>query len=162
MNILNSKLMAVLAITCLALPATGFSGEYCPHNMGGMMGGDMMDRGAMHEKLHARLKLTADQEGAWKTLTDTMMSAHARPDDTSTDWESLTTPQRADKMLERSKQHAQNMEAHVNAMKAFYAVLTPEQKKIFDDFHADRRAMMKKHMDKKGMSGTGEKDVPME
>jgi len=90
--------------------------------------------------LHDMLKLTADQESAWKAYTDSMMTPQSMMmGDNSTDWNKLTTPQRAEKMLEFSKMHEQHMESHVAAMKAFYAVLTPAQQKIYDDFHADHK-----------------------
>ena len=110
--------------------------------------GFMEHRGAHmakdHKKLHAALKLTPDQEGAWKKMMDAQqpmamaMGERGRADDMA----KLTTPERADKMLEAMKEHQAHQVEHVAALKEFYAVLTPEQKKVFDDFHsAEHRGM---------------------
>ena len=85
-----------------------------------------------HQKLHAALKLTADQEGAWKKLMDSEPPMGKMESGKSDDWAKLTTPERADKMLERMKEHQAHQVEHVAALKEFYAVLTPEQKKVFD------------------------------
>lgn len=96
-----------------------------------------------HQKLHAALKLKPEQEGAWKKLMDSEPAmAKARPA-ISEDWSKLTTPERADKMLERMKEHQAQQTVHVAALKEFYAVLTPEQKKTFDDFHSVPHAGMR-------------------
>ncbi|MBK7422465.1 MAG: Spy/CpxP family protein refolding chaperone [Propionivibrio sp.] len=96
-----------------------------------------------HQKFHAALKLMPEQEGAWKKLMDSEPAmAKSRPAN-SEDWSKLTTPERADKMLERMKEHQAQQTEHVAALKDFYAVLTPEQKKTFDDFHSSPRAGMR-------------------
>jgi len=96
-----------------------------------------------HKKLHAALKLTADQEGAWKKMMDSEQpmakAAAGKPED----WAKLTTPERAEKMLERMKERQAQQVEHVSALKDFYAVLTPEQKKVFDDFHSGPREGMR-------------------
>ena len=158
MKILNTKLATTLVIACLSLPAMSFAGEFCQYGKGGAMGGGMMNREAEHKKLHDMLKLTADQESAWKAYADSMMPGKPMMSDASTDWDKLTTPQRADKMLEFSKTHQQSMESHVAAMKSFYATLTPVQQKIFDEFHVDHKPMMQRGMDVKEMPM---KDMPM-
>lgn len=143
MEILNKRLLAMAVVACLALPAMSYAGEFCQYGKGGMMGGPMMDREAEHKKLHDMLKLTAEQEGPWKAYTDSMMPGKPMMSDKDTNWDKLTTPERADKMLEFSKAHQQSMETHVAAMKTFYASLTPAQQKIYDDFHNSHRPGMK-------------------
>lgn len=93
-----------------------------------------------HQKrLHDALKLTSDQEGAWQKFTESMRNT-ARPERANRDdWAKLTTPERAEKMLDLAKQRQERMVEHVAALKTFYAVLTPEQKKIFDEQHAGPR-----------------------
>ena len=150
MNILNKKLLATAVVACLAMPAMSFAGEFCQYGKGGMMGGPMMDREAEHKKLHEMLKLTAAQDGPWKAYTDSMMPGKPMMAD-KTDMDKLSTPERADKMLEFSKAHQQQMETHVAAMKTFYASLTPAQQKIYDDFHNSHKPMMKNRMDRKDM-----------
>jgi len=96
-----------------------------------------------HQKLHAALKLMPDQEGAWKKLMDSEPARAKVAPGKSEDWSKLTTPERADKMLERMKEHQAQQTEHVAALKEFYAVLTPEQKKTFDEFHSTPRAGMR-------------------
>lgn len=89
--------------------------------------------------LKAALKITPAQEGAWTTYTAAMkppadlMGKH--PDRAEMD--KLTTPERIDKMKTLRTQHMTDMmtamDKHGEATKAFYATLTPEQKKTFDD-----------------------------
>lgn len=104
------------------------------------------------KKLHDALKLAPEQEAAWAKLIDSQpkmanMSSMGNmgkgmPDNNA----QLTTPERAEKMLELMKVRQTQMTEHVAVMKDFYAVLTPEQKKSFDDFHTSMQG------GKRGMS----------
>ncbi len=110
------------------------------------------------EALKAKLKITTAQEGAWTAFTAAMQPPekmeHKRPD--RAEMEKLTTPERIDKMRELRKQHMGDMHAAMDkredAIKAFYAVLTPEQQKVFDAEHA---RMGMHHGEKRGMHGDG-------
>lgn len=84
-------------------------------------------------ELHDQLKLTANQEAAWKTFTASMTPADRgqRPD--RAEWEKLSAPERMEKMLDRSKQRQDAMASRLQAVKTFYAQLTPEQQKIFNE-----------------------------
>jgi hypothetical protein len=111
-------------------------------------------RGAMleqqHKKLHEALKLTAAQEGPWKKLVDAempMAKAPVKPES----WDKLTTPERAEKMLERMKERQGAMTDHLAALKEFYAALSAEQKKTFDDFHVRAWNEMGGKMMRRGM-----------
>jgi periplasmic protein CpxP/Spy len=92
--------------------------------------------------LKAKLKITAAQESAWTTFTAAMKpparDAQQRPDRAELD--KLSTPERLDKMRALRTQHLTDMQTAMNkrddATKAFYAVLSPEQKKLFDAEHA--------------------------
>jgi Spy/CpxP family protein refolding chaperone len=115
---------------------------------GGMMGHDGMGHGdparmaQMHAKhladLKAKLKITASQEAAWASFSEAMKPPAdmmgKRPD--HAELEKLTTPERIDKMRALHKERMAAMEAamdkRADATKAFYAVLSPEQKKVFD------------------------------
>jgi len=99
-----------------------------------------------HKKLHAALKLTTEQEGAWTKFTAAEKPMAKSEPGKSEDWSKLTTPERADKMLERMKEHQTHMAEHVQALKEFYAALTPEQQKIFDQFHSRHHDEMKGKM----------------
>ena len=93
------------------------------------------------EQLKAKLKITASQEGAWTSFT-TAMKPPARKNDRPDPAElaKLTTPERIDKMHALRVQHHTEMSAAMDqreaAVKTFYAVLTPEQQKVFDAEHA--------------------------
>jgi len=80
-----------------------------------------------------KLQITAEQEGAWKTFTDAMQpqpGAHARLDRKG--MAKLSTPERIDRMRALRNQRAAEMDRRGDAVKALYAVLTPEQQKTFD------------------------------
>ena len=89
-----------------------------------------------HQQLHDALKLSAEQEPGWKKFAESEQLKPPPGIDQPEDWSKLSTPERAEKILELSKMHQAHMAEHVAALKAFYATLTPEQKKTFEDFHA--------------------------
>lgn len=99
----------------------------------------MMDR--RHAALKAQLKLTPEQEPAWKTFIEaTKVPAGLstqRPD--PAELAKLSTPERIDRMkavhAQRIGEMTAAMDKHGEAVKAFYAVLTPEQQKVFDAQH---------------------------
>lgn len=88
--------------------------------------------------LKAQLKLAPNQEGAWTAYTAAMKPPAGmpgqRPDRAELD--QLPTPERIDKMKALRTQQMADMSAAMDqrdeATKAFYATLTPEQKKVFD------------------------------
>jgi Spy/CpxP family protein refolding chaperone len=100
---------------------------------------------AKHQaELKAKLKITAQQEAAWTTYAAAMqppthMDQHPMPGQHA-EMDKLTTPERIDKMQalqnERMAERSALMKKHGDATKAFYAVLSPEQKKTFDAEHA--------------------------
>jgi periplasmic protein CpxP/Spy len=116
---------------------------------GGMMGHDGMGRGdpakmaQMHAKhlaeLKAKLKITTSQEAAWGSFAESMKPPAdmmgKRMDHAELD--KLPTPERIDKMRAQHKDHMAAMEAAMDkrgeATKTFYATLSPEQKKVFDE-----------------------------
>ena len=86
-------------------------------------------------KLKAKLQLTSAQEGAWNAFAAAMTPAAAnRPDPKALHEEmsKLTTPERLDKMQSLKAQRDAEQARHADAIKAFYAQLTPEQQKVFD------------------------------
>ena len=97
-----------------------------------------------HKQLHDALKLTSEQEAGWKKL---MESEEPRPSTSGAgqreDWAKLSTPERAEKMLELGKARQEHMAEYVAALKGFYATLSVEQKKTFEDMHADQRGSMR-------------------
>lgn len=83
--------------------------------------------------LHGKLKLTTAQEGAWSKFNERMQpgSPPARPD--KAEIEKLSAPERMDRMYAMMKEREKKMVERIAAVKEFYAVLTPEQQKIFND-----------------------------
>lgn len=84
-------------------------------------------------ELHDKLKLNASQESAWQAYLAKMKPADmpARPD--RAEMEKLSAPQRMEKMHALMQEREKRMAERVAATKDFYAVLTPEQRKIFDE-----------------------------
>lgn len=156
---LNNKKLRIFALalgaSAVMISAPSFA------QRGGCMGdgpmggryaeGHNADRMKMHQqRLHDALKLTPQQEAAWSKFQESHPFAGSakRPD--PVDMAKLTAPERAEKMLELQKQHQDAMGKHVVAMKDFYAQLTPEQKKTFDE-----QTQMGKRGQRGGMRGPG-------
>ena len=114
-----------------------------------------------HADMKAKLKITTDQEAAWTTFTTAMKPTgamdHKRPDRTELD--TLSTPERIDKMRSLRTQHMADMTAAMDkrddATKAFYAVLEADQKKIFDAEHARMGRHHREHRGDEVQRGTG-------
>jgi protein CpxP len=129
-------------------PAPGASSARQHHGHMDMHGKQMdpAKRDAMVAKrqaeLKAKLKITAEQEGAWTSFTTAMKPParmdHQRPDRAELD--KLTTPERIDRMRALRTQHMAErsaaMDKRADATKAFYAALNADQKKVFDAEHA--------------------------
>ena len=142
MNKSAKMIMAGMAIAALSASVYARGGD-CDYGSGpgyGMHGGmgmnpERMEK--MHEQhlatLHDKLKLTAQQETAWKKFAavNPMADKSARPD--PAEMAKLNAPQRLEKGLEHMKTMEAKMTEHLAALKEFYAVLTPEQQKIFDE-----------------------------
>lgn len=84
-------------------------------------------------ELHDKLKLSAAQQAAWNDYVAKMNPGErpGRPD--QAEFDRLSAPERMEKMLARMKSGEARMTERAEATKAFYAVLTPEQKKTFDE-----------------------------
>jgi Spy/CpxP family protein refolding chaperone len=135
MNKTVKMLLAGAAIIAVSTSVYARGGD-CGFGDGPMMGKDSAKMEKMRERhlasLHDELKLTAQQETAWKKFAaSTPMAKMERPD--PKEMEKLSAPQRMEKMLEHMRAMEKNMTAHLAALKEFYAVLTPEQQKAFDD-----------------------------
>jgi hypothetical protein len=104
------------------------------------------------EKLKADLKLNANQETAWtewagKVNVDRIDWEDRRKNEES--WASLPAPVRMEKMLSFSKEHIAKQETRLAATRTFYALLTPEQRLIFDkDFNFEHHGHFGKHLKK--------------
>jgi len=134
MNKSVKMILAGAAIIALSASAYARDSEGCGYGEHGM---DSAKIEKMHEhhlaKLHDKLKLTAQQETAWKKFAaaSTVPNKDARPDPAEMD--KLSAPQRLEKGLEHIRTMETKLGEHLAALKEFYAVLTPEQQKIFDE-----------------------------
>ena len=153
MKHLSKRMMIAGLLATLGLAATaqgmgpGPAGERGPDaatqgapRMGRMDPARMQEHMARHQAdLKARLKLTPAQEGAWTSFTSAMQAPASwaqRPNRAEMD--KLTTPERIDRMRALKAQHDAEMTKREDAIKAFYAALTPEQQKVFDAEHRGR------------------------
>lgn len=87
------------------------------------------------DALHAKLKLNAEQDAAWKEWTSRMRERFAamadhRPDHAR--MEKLPAPQRMEQHLAHMKETQAQMESGLADLKTFYGQLTPEQQATFD------------------------------
>ncbi len=92
----------------------------------------MQEHRAAHiAQVREKLNLQASQEAAW----DTFVAATAPTPRTTPrpDTSNLTAPARLEHMLAKLRAHETRLVSHLEAVKTFYAVLSPEQQKIFDD-----------------------------
>lgn len=87
-------------------------------------------------ELRGKLKLNSEQEDAWNTFISASQSGmHDMRGDRQalrSEFQELTTPQRLDKMLAMSDMRRAKMAERAQAIKAFYAQLSPEQQSVFD------------------------------
>ena len=107
------------------------------HAMHGKEGEHMGLRMKHHMQiLKAELKLTPEQEPAWAALASAMTPPARPPRPDRAEMEKLNMPERLDKMKQIMSQHHEarmtEMDKHAAAVKTFYGVLSPEQKKTFD------------------------------
>ena len=111
-------------------PGTGGPG----HEHMGQKHERMAQRHAQHlAELKTQLKLDSTQENAWTTFSQSMQPPAVlpvRPDRAA--MEKLSTPERLDMMQKHRAHMDAQMQKHVEATKAFYAVLSADQKKVFD------------------------------
>jgi periplasmic protein CpxP/Spy len=122
-------------------------------------------------ELKAKLKITPAQEAAWTTFAASMqppaggMMGMRHDPKVKAEMEKLTTPERIDKMqamrAERMKTMGAEMEKRGAATKAFYAVLSSEQKAVFDAVgmhvgrHGGGHGMEGEHRERGGKGGHG-------
>ena len=81
--------------------------------------------------LHDALKLTPAQEPAWTAFVNATAPAPHAPVDRAA-LANLSAPERMERMIAMHNERSVKMEAHLAALKTFYAQLTPEQQSLFD------------------------------
>ncbi len=151
-NISLSVIVAVLGTTAVRAADSNEEPMMRPgpeKSMPSKRGGDMREQMAKHHAhLHDKLKLNAEQEAAWKTYTAAIMK---KPEDLMhpdhAQMAALSAPQKMEKMIEMMQKGTEHMQAHLAALKTFYAALTPEQQAIFNKgfhpHHHPQRPMMR-------------------
>lgn len=86
--------------------------------------------------LKDKLKLKPEQVAAWNAFAQASQpSMHVKGADKQAmrgEFEKLTTPQRMDKMLAMSDMRRARMVERTQAVKTFYAQLSPQQQSVFD------------------------------
>jgi hypothetical protein len=122
------------------------------HGMGGMgpMGEHRMDPAAHAKRLSELLQLRPDQQPALQAFVASMRPPEGGPADHG-DGErgknheklaAMTTPERLDWMAARMNEHMARFQKHAEAVKRFYAALSPDQRKAFEAAHIGERGMM--------------------
>lgn len=109
--------------------AAAANGKQCPHAR--MWRRHAAHVRAEHTRLHDALKLDATQEKAWQTFT--AGTAPRKGMFCRTPAAGKTAPERMEAMLTMMRRHVQHTRKRLDAVKTFYAVLTPAQQKIFDE-----------------------------
>lgn len=141
--LLVTALLASSAMLAQAqMPMAGHGMMHHAHAQGGhsrMDPAKMQERMAARQaELKAKLGLTAAQEAAWTDYVAAMQPAgHQRmnPDGRRAmheEMQSLTTPQRLDRMAAMKAERDAQMQRRQQATRNFYDVLTPAQQKVFD------------------------------
>ncbi|WP_158590419.1 Spy/CpxP family protein refolding chaperone [Noviherbaspirillum cavernae] len=83
--------------------------------------------------LHDKLKLSPEQEGAWTKFNERMKPGTPQARQDRAQLAAMSAPERMEAMLAHMKEAEGKMAERVVATKEFYAVLTPEQQKTFND-----------------------------
>jgi hypothetical protein len=88
------------------------------------------------EQLHQALHLAPAQEGAWqlyRSAADAPDKAQARRRSASGLFRRLDAPHRMDLVEAEMREELNDLQRQSQALKAFYAVLSPEQRRVFDE-----------------------------
>lgn len=88
--------------------------------------------------LKHKLQITPAQESAWAAYTAAMKPPADLKRPQRGEFEKLTTPERIDRMRQIRNAHIAEMDKRGDAAKALYAVLSADQKKVFDAETAPR------------------------
>lgn len=94
-----------------------------------------------HARLKAALQLTPAQESAWQQYLQSRPSPATAAKDRG-QWQALSAPERMEQQLAARKARDSQMTAHLDALKSFYATLSPEQQRTFDAQHQQGRGGM--------------------
>jgi protein CpxP len=90
------------------------------------------------ERFKQKLQLTPAQEGAWNSYLAALKPSGKLQRHDRAEFARLPTPERIDRMRAVRAQRIAEMDRRGDATKTFYAALSPQQKKVFDDATARR------------------------
>jgi protein CpxP len=90
-------------------------------------------------ELKQKLGITSAQESAWTSFTNAMKPGERKARMDRDAFAKLSTPDRIDQMKSLRNTRIAEMDRRADATKAFYAVLTPAQKTVFDTETAKKR-----------------------
>lgn len=137
----------VLAVSSYAVSGVGSVGG-CEGKPVARMGADMnpesvanretkraATQAAYRAELKQKLNLQPAQEAAWSQFVDSAKADGGQRLDRQAlrqEMQQLKTPERLDKMQAMAQQRQAKMQARGEAIKTFYAQLTPEQQNVFD------------------------------
>jgi hypothetical protein len=88
------------------------------------------------DHLHEQLSLSEHQEPAWDDFISSIPVPTKSHRSIRATMDKLTTPERLEQQLNLLKEQEAKMASNLLALKTFYASLTPEQQKTFDEYHA--------------------------
>jgi hypothetical protein len=138
MNLTTRTLGGLAAIAALLSICGGaaLAQDRSPTDMQAHHEARMHERMEEHmRRLHDILNLTADQDAALKAVADAMAPPAGERHEDWKQAQSLTTPERLDRMQARMAEHQARFQHVSDAIKRFYATLSPEQKRAFDALH---------------------------
>lgn len=135
----------ILAASSFAMPDGAAAGKPGCEARHGQKADDRGERRAAHlSELKDKLKLAPEQEAAWNAFASAgQPGMHRLGGDRQAmraEFAKLSTPERMDKMMEMSEARRARMAERAEAIKTFYAQLTPAQQTVFD-----AEAMLKRH-----------------
>ena len=127
----------ILAASSFAMPGETAGKPGCDARHGQKDSAKWEARRAEHlSGLKARLNLAPEQEAAWNAFVSASQPGmHRMGGDRQAmrdGFARLSTPERLDRMQAMAEMRHVKMAERTEAIKAFYAQLTPEQQKVFD------------------------------
>lgn len=145
MNHLRSSLVGAALLACLAAgataqtpaaapPGSGTAAQAQTHRDAGFDSARRMERFEQRmAELKRTLQITAGQEAAWSSFAHAMRppAQRQRPDREAL--ARMATPDRIDHLRALRGERMAEMDRRGEATKAFYATLTAEQQKVFDE-----------------------------
>jgi Spy/CpxP family protein refolding chaperone len=134
-HLIIAGLLATLAFASNAQtpPAAPGAGPGAAREHRGFDAARMQEHMARRQaELKQKLQITPAQEAAWNAYTAAMKppANFRRPE--RGEFEKLATPERIDRMRAMHAARAAEMDKRADATKAFYAALSPDQKRVFD------------------------------